>query len=581
MNGWRAAALTLVTLSLAIAPATGAHAGTPAPAATLPGLDLATPGYRSIAESFIKARQAADAARRDRLRRLIQVQIDEAEGLLAEKKKTGNVTGIAVGNQQKQIFESALTNLAASGTCEVTEKVRRELEETVAHYNAARVKIEAVFTDEVAQLLKAHQERFAAAVAESLPDAKDPRYEAALGAAFKQLVERAAAPPPPPPPPTNAPAATATNGAAAIATNTAAVAELPEILGESGPGTRWVTAGRVLADMMGMDVLEIPLANRPAGTNRTDQFNPISQQSSVIDYVSLYPLPARTGLVYRLKRVPKCEGVEILDWPQPRNNFTLQVRTRPSARLPCPHGFEVQISGPDALLAALFSGAAVETVGPTNTAAVAAAPVVPVILGVATIPAGATVTVDGKTVKEFRTPCRLRLPPGSQTLRVSLPGYVDGVFSNQDLQTSHTLSWTFKPDPRIVRKPLTVPANTTNWVTVAEVKAGARLAIDTEGTWSGMGGAPSGPEGYPNNEANYKIYMNPADYPRQAPGASYGALIWRIGPQGRAAGVGHLLRTTAQESGDLQLDINEAPTAKTRANNTGSLSVTVTILPPP
>lgn len=586
MNPWRAALLTAALLQAGATVAWSQAAKTPPAPAPLTGLDVTALEYREIADSFVKARKAADDARHDRLHRLIQVQIDEADGMLAEKKKTGNVTGIAVANQAKQLFESAMTNLAANGNCEITEKVRRELEETVAHYNAAKVKIDAVFTDEVAQLLKTHQDRFAAAVIQNVPAAKGLGQEAALAAAFKELVDRVAAPPPPPPPPpTNAPP-TAVGTNAVFGTNTAAAAELPEILGESGPGTRWVTAAIVHADMMGVDVLDIPLANRPAGTNRTEQFNPISQRSSTIEFISLYPLPARTGLVYRLKRVPKREGVEILDWPQPRNNFRLQIRTRPSPRLPNPHGFEIQVSGPDALLDVLFfSGAHVDTLTPTTTANAAPLaplpPVVPVTVGVATTPAGAAVSLDDKPLKDVRTPCRLRLPPGTQTLKVSLPGYADGVFSSQLLRTNRTLTWTFQPDPRIVRKTLVVPANATNWVTVADIKAGARLAIAAEGTWSCAGSAPIGPEGYPNNEANYKIYMNPADYPRQAPSASYGALIWRIGPEGRSTGVGHSLRTTVDQSGELQLDINQSPDAKARAANTGSLTVTVNILPPP
>ena len=205
MSPWRAAVLTAASaLFLAGAPLAWSQTGktTPAPA-PLTGLDVSAPEYREIADSFVKARQAADDARHDRLRRLIQVQIDEAEGMLADKKKTGNIKGIAVATQSKQLFEAALTNLAANGSCEVTDKVRRELEETVAHYNAARTKIDTVFADEVAQLLRTHLDRFAAAAAQSVPAAKGPGQEAALAAAFKTLVDRVAAPPPPPPPAAN------------------------------------------------------------------------------------------------------------------------------------------------------------------------------------------------------------------------------------------------------------------------------------------------------------------------------------------------------------------------------------------
>ncbi len=540
---------------------------------TAPALTFDAPEHRQVAEEFVKARQVAETLRRDELRRLIQIQIDEAKALLAEKQKAGNVKGIAIATQARQMFESALTNLDATGTIVLTERVRRELEETVRHFDGVRAGIEARASNTVARIRKEHLERLTETLAPPRPDAQAP----AIEAAFAALVKRLTAPPPVPRATlTNAVAiAKGTNDPAGTLTPTMTRAALPEVLGASGPADRWVTAGQVLVDMMSVDVLDIPLANQPAGTNRFEKSNPITDQSFTLHYVSIHPLPARAGLAYRLKRIPGREGVEILDWPGPRNAFTLTVRTMPPATVPCPHGFEVQVGGPDAMLATLFAGAQLE-----STADGAATQAIPVVVTIASKPSGAAVLLDGNPVRGAQTPCRLRVPPGAQSLRLVLPGYIDGVFSNQDITAGRPLSWTFQPDPRIVRKTVIVPADAADWIAVAEVEAGARIAIDARGTWSCAGGGATGVEGYPNNEANLRLYMNPADYPRHTPGANLGALLWRIAPRGRASAVGRALRITAPEAGTLQLDINEAPGPKHRADNTGALPVTLVILPP-
>ncbi len=570
MTPLRAILLALVALA-SVAAAPSLHAQTNLPA--LPGINLGAPELRAIAADCITARQAVEAARRDQLRQLIQVQIDEAESLLKEKTKVGNVKGIAIGTQAKQIFESALTNLETSGNFEVPGKVRRELDETLTRFAAARAKIETTSSDRLAAIQREHLGRFAAAVTRLYPAQGKTPSEAALAAAFADAVARAAAPPAA----TNAAASPAAAGAAPAAANAAPAKNLPDILAESGPAGNWMTVGRVAADMMGMDVVDIPVTDRPVGTNRFEKFNPISQQSSAIEYVSLYRLPANTSLVYRLKRIAGREDVDVLDWPQPRNNYVLQVRTRPSEKFPCPHGFEIQVGAPEHVLSAVRSGTPLAP-KPAN---VTSAAVARVFLDVVTAPAGAMLLLDDRAVNELRTPCRFRLPPGVKSVRVRLPGYVDGVFSNDDIRASRTLTWTFQPDPRVVRQTVTVAANATNWVTIADVTEGSRIAIDARGEWSCAAGIPTDAAGYPNNEANYRFYMNPDDYPRQAPAASYGALIWRIAPKGRPAAVGRSLRVVAPESGRLQFDINEGTETRLRADNTGMLVVNVLILPPP
>lgn len=558
-----------------------AAAAAAAPANALPAaLDTDTPEFRAVAEAYSKARQEAEETRKARLRELIKVQLDEANAMLKEKKQVGNVKGIAIAAQAKQIFDSALTNLDATGTFTVPDKVRKELDEMLTHFNGVRARTEAAAADALAAIEKDHFARFTAVAARVNPELAGPAAEPALKAAFAAAVARLAAPPPPPPPATgtNAPPASGLTNAVASTNAAAAPRTLPEILGESGSADRWVTAARVLADMRGMDVLEIPLVNRPAGTNVTDKFNPITQLSSDIRYVSIYPLPARTGLVYRLKRVPDREGVEVVRWPDSRNDYTLEVRTTPSVRYPCPHGFEIQIGGPDALLAAIFSGAPME-VSATRTNA-APAKIEPAVITLNTQPAGAGVWLNDKPMRDLRTPCRFRLPPDTSTIRVALPGYVDGVFSNLGAAASRTLTWTFKPDPRIVRTSMVIAANATNWTGVVTVQPGARIAVDAQGSWSCLD-TPCGPEGYPNNEANYRVYMNPAEFPRQASTANYGALIWRIGPKGRASAFGRSLRLTAQEAGELQFDINMSPDPQRRAGNSGNLTVSVVVLPPP
>ena len=92
-----------------------------APAAP-PGLDLSTPEFRAIADAYSKGRESAASTRTFALKRLLERGRDDGEEMLKEKRKTQNVKGMAVATAMIQMFESAVTNLEATGAVVLPER---------------------------------------------------------------------------------------------------------------------------------------------------------------------------------------------------------------------------------------------------------------------------------------------------------------------------------------------------------------------------------------------------------------------------------------------------------------------------
>jgi hypothetical protein len=104
------------------------------------------------------------------------------------------------------------------------------------------------------------------------------------------------------------------------------------------------------------------------------------------------------------------------------------------------------------------------------------------------------------------------------------------------------------------------------------------VQIRATGSWScAPGGEMVDAAGYPNSERFFRYYMDPQRNPRLSQTAHYGALLARI----LTDGVYHPLSTEASfeadRSGELTLDINEAPSA--RRDNKGGVDVFVLIDP--
>jgi hypothetical protein len=533
--------------------------------------------FRTIVALHGKALQTVAETRRQALSRLLQQHLDEADQLLKERKKTRNVTGVAVATTARDLFASALTNLEATGSFEMPEKVRRELETTMADFNTARQRVETTFANDKARIRKEHLDQFAAALYKIAPAAKRDGSEALIEARFDEMVagKDTQATPPAGGGVTNAPAV---GGLASGTTNVPSVAgsapELPRIMGSSGEAAEWATVGQWSGTMMGLDVITVPLLEMQKGTNTQDHFNPIVGENSKWEYVALQVLPPASGMVFRLRRVPERLGVEPVEWPSPRNNHSLVIRVPPADSTNRP-AFDLQVALPGRDLGSFFAGAALES-------SASAKPLPPVTLSIQTVPPGASVWVDAVLLRDLWTPCRVRIPGGGRhALRLALPGYLPVSVTNQSFPADRVLKWTFQPDPRVVRKSLAVSAGSEGWTTDGtRVSKGDSIAVEVEGSWScGSGKELCDTLGYPNNDAFFRYYMDTTSHPRQFVGANYGALLMRIGETGRPIPVGKSLKVSAPEGGSLSFDINEAAGKTFRQDNASALMLRLMVMP--
>ena len=569
----------LLTLLLAALPLYAAETNPPAtPSVGSFPLNLQAQGYQDLRKAYLDERAPFDGPRTEKLTRLINKYLAEANQMLAEKQAARNIKGIAVANASKAVFETALGDLKDKKEFELPAKVRRELEPIIAQFQEERAAIEQTTGKELGPIRDRYFARFRDMAVRSAPAGKTPS-EAWLRTRFDDLISGKA----PaegdlqPAATTNAPPGTAALGPATNAAPAAESGPPAEIIAATGEATKWITAFRWTAEMMGMDVVSIPVTGRTQNED-SQALNPVSGQYSKLHYQPTLNLPERDDFVYRLKRIPGAEPVSVLEWPKDTNKRTLLIRTTPSDKYPAPHGFDFQVSLPGQELERLFPSNAVSMTGTAATNG----PTVLLILS--SNPTGAVVFVDGIRVKregaDFRTPCETRIAPGPHSMRLVLFGFMDYTLNDYPVLVDKRVHFVMRQDPRAVKRDLSVTA-TAGWTASGvKVDAGDAVAVDAQGQWAcGAKKERCGPDGYPNNKDYFHYYLSPQDSPRQLNGANYGALLMRISETGTPMAVGAKYRGAAKGQGMLFFDINEIDDPHARRDNSGSLAIKLYVSP--
>lgn len=535
-----------------------------------PAVDLTLPAFQTIAKSYSDTLSEAEVTRRTALTKILERYRAESDDMLVEKKKTRNVTGIAVATAARHIFETALTNLAANGAVTLPANARREIEDTLAKCKKEVESVEQTSSETTSKAFTNHFDKFIAEVSVIRPGTTDLKW---LETTFRQLlatVPAASASPPKIPPQTPAPTGTGTNATVTVQEN------LPEFFASSTEASNatWLTVGRWIGAMRGLDVISIPLTQMRIGTNASQQVNPMSGKASQLQYIASSAVPPAPDLNFRLKRLPGHLSVQLVEWPNERNGRNLVIRTMPSDRFPAMHGFDLQISVSTGDIQKVIASAA-------TASAVAASAPPPVLLSLSTSPPGAAIVVDGKPIASVITPCKLKMSPGAHALTMSLPGFV--TYSSPTLQvvSNTTVNWYFKPDPRFARKTVSVPAAGLRWSSAGvTVLKGDMICVYAEGKWScASTSATCGPAGYPKNEQNATLYADPTQSPRLFQDAEYGALLMRVGDSPTMYVVGSSARVISPAQGAVLLDINEMQDARLRKNNTGEVNATIIVVP--
>ena len=388
--------------------------------------DTQTPECVSIVTRYNAALEEAGNKHTSAMTQHISRYLDEAGALLKEKRKTRNTTGVAIASTTISIFESALSNLTATGTFELPAKIRREIEPTVAEFTTGRTIIDTTFTTAKTKLFTQFSDEFAAQILKIKPALTGPDARAKIDERFQAMVKEALSP--------------ASKGGlsgknagsptpADAGTNADIAASATPVMAESGTSPTWITVGTLTANIRAMEVLEIPLAGMGMGSNVLSQYSVMSASTLEILFLATVTNFTSPAALYRLTRIPKFNDVSIMDWPSAANGYRLNLRTPSPERIPFPIGFELQVS---ALPQPVLSKAAL--LAKRN-----------LTLSIRSVPPHAAVYIDGTLKPDTLTPCTFQIPPGLHDFRLSLTGFQDLIVTNYTFTVGREINWTFKP----------------------------------------------------------------------------------------------------------------------------------------
>lgn len=417
--------------------------------------DTQAPAFKAIVSRYTTALAAEQAQYTTAMSRHIKKYIDEAEEMLQEKKKNRNTTGIAIASTSKDIFETALSNLTATGTFTVPTKVRRELEATMGEFNTGRALLDNSLAAKKSTLFKQYSSEFSALILVLSPDLKGPDARNKMDERFSAMVEEKMPPPTPSPVPMPAtdgtPSVTPNPTPTKTTDNTpgATVPPSPEwmappatsesanspVLAESGQAASWITAGTFTASIYHMEIFDLSLREMHQGTNIVNQFSPITGATSKACYYASQTNIMNPGMVYRLKRIPNHIGVTVAEWPKQSNDFLLTVRSTRPEKSPSLVGFELQVAIP--------GKDASSTMNRTSSRPSASRHIA---LTIKSTPPHATVMIDGALAPDKFTPCTIPVTVGPHSVRLTLPGYKDLVVTNFVFTVDRQVNWTFKPN---------------------------------------------------------------------------------------------------------------------------------------
>lgn len=517
-----------------------------------------TPEMQALKDAYMEETQALRNRRTQALDNLLNAELENMQRLLEERRRAGNITGMAVARAGIRLFEQCREQLADEGDFVFPEQVRRELRPVVQDVRERRQALD----QEHRRALQPVDATYAARLAELCRRQGIERPGGEEANALLQALLTAE-------PPSEAEAADAP------AAETREEDAEPRDLGRSREAVRWFPLARVFFEVTGIEVMTFPLLGRDEAEVLTNVHVFATGRSYDLRYEPirvLEPLPEALP-AFRAESLRGERPVDVLQWPSPDNDWEMTVRARPGPQAPSRHGIEIWVGGPGSEKLEVVGGVDPERAAPDSDAPV-------VRVAIRTQPEGALVYVDRRLIRPelepARTPCIVHMQQGPRDIVLRLRGYEDAVINAFEAREGRTLNWTFRKDPYFLERTVQVSARTPWRPAGVTVQAGDRLSITASGTWScGPGRERVDAEGYPNNEQFYRYYFDPVAHPRQTNRANYGALIMRIGDRGEMLPVGTRLTLTAETSGELYLDINESDDGRARRDNTGALTVQI------
>ena len=541
-----------------------------------------------LQQQYRKEKSGLFAPFSKKLTEMLDSRIANAKKSYDEKKKRGNTKGMIIAKKAISIYSNALKELKEKKDFTLPKKVRKELRDEIAACAKEKDTVLAEAKGRAQELDQKYREKFTEIYKELYPE-QNPSDEDIANQYKAFLTTDIQRPEPPSVPESNA-AGTEELAEMGVTPATKPPEEnLPPILATKGTGSRWVTVGKWTGDMMGMDVVDLPLGGKTQTFTWT-QYSPLANQNSILKYEVVKPLPPNPAFAYRLKRIPGKGGVEVMQWPSADNSWKFTFRTErgkaSESTLPLKRGFILQVSLPGRELEKAFGPGCMAQEAGAGGAGAKQTGAKKVVIQVYSHPQGAKVYIDGhlytRKGKPALTPCKILIPGGEHNIKVTTLGYLPKIFPKYMAKRGAVIKAPLEKDPSFAVYLRTIMANAKTWTnTKIKLVPGDKVVIKVKGFWCCVRSSKDkcGPEGIPNDTKHYKYYANASNDFRTTQKYPYGALLMRLG-SGEAVPVRHISRReitfSVRKEGTLFFDINERE-GKPRKNNKGQLGLTIMV----
>ncbi len=517
------------------------------------------PELQEVRSFYAAEKSKLEKERTEKLTVLLKEFVSKAEEMYNAMRRRGNIRGVAIAGKAKRLFEAALEEFEEKDSFKIEDQNREAIQKMIKACRTEKQSIISSHKEKLSDLESRAIEKFKSALDKldlSLPESRiDSKFAELLASSGQKDPQRGSEP----------------------AGNTK---EKPggNVIAKTADASSWYSIIDYKIESYGMDVIPLPVF-KPKGSFDGRHSTPLLNKPSTWKMEVAHELPRRSDYDFRVVRKGKIKPFDIVEWPRKRNGWKLIVRTAHPDKGPSSiQGATLQAALPGGEMKVILSSEAVaeKGAGDDETASLST-----VEIPVVTKPQGAVIYIDGrlwrKDGKIETTPCKVTMTEGKHAVRLSLEGYLDKTVRNYEAKEGAQIYWPFQKDPNIVMRKFRVSAGATTSTRI-KVKKGSRIRVEAEGKWRcGSRGEMVGPDGYENNQKFYKYYLPGSDARKILRNANYGALLAKIGKNGKPVATGKKTEFTARSEGILYFEPNEPKEGGARTDNSGTLTVRVMI----
>jgi len=524
-------------------------------------IDLFTPEMINIKENYIQQKDKLENARRTELTNLINSCLAQAEKQEKEQKTRGNISAMAAAQKMSRILKKYKTELEEKNDFELSSKTRRETQSISDSMTKEKAIIESKYKALQVEALVNSQKKFknAAMLQQNRSEMSQDKVEKE----FENLTKSKTAAR------ESTIGTTSTKGETnkpvdSLFADYLASKEDKSIL-KSGETEYWQSFASIKGAVNTIEIFDIPLAD----IAETKIFEGMREGNTYkLEYTSLGKLNTTNNPFFMIKNLNSAEEFDVLNWPSKRNNWTLSIRLRPSKIYPSNHRMELKIGGD--FLKTQEQQIKEKTAKLEN-----------VKIQIKSIPDAAYVFIDNKPLRLAGryavTPCIITIPAGKHNLTIKKSGFESKIVEDFKPEHKQSYSYVLIKSKNVNESTIKVDSKS-SWISSKlSVNKGDTIVIQTKGMWSiGKDKEETDYKGYPNNSSFFKYYIEDKYNPTITKGASYGALIAKIGQKGTPFAVSNK-PLTAETSGIIYYTANELDTSK--SDNIGDIYVKTQINP--